>query len=131
MSPADYAEGEEILIAGRLGNRAKRKFVAGEAHFLPSYVSREDRENGADRIGNVWTKPDRTYCSAFIPADVRHSLPECLSVGTFLQMKWRVNNLRYRKGEMDALRLDRALSDLDNELRDYDSKSPVVVDPSY
>ena len=131
MSPDDYSERDELLIAGRLRNKTKRKFIAGEVHILPSYVSRTEREIGADRIGNVWTKPGRIFCSAFVPADAYFSLPACLSAGKFVEMEWRVNNLRYRKGEMDALRLQTSLSDLDDELRDYCSESPVIVDPQY
>lgn len=131
MSPDDYAERDELLIAGRLRSKTKRKFTTGEAHILPSYISRKDHENGADRIGNVWTKPDRIFCSAFIPSDAYFSLVGSLSSGKFVEMNWRVNNLKYRKGEMDALRLEFSLSDLDEELRDYQSEPPVIVDPQY
>lgn len=103
MQPDDYAEHDEILIAGRLCIKTKRKFTSGEAHLLPSFVSRKDRENGADRIGNVWTKLGRIYCSTFIPADVFYSLPQCLAAGKFVQMEWRVNDLKYRRGEMDGI----------------------------
>ena len=86
----------------------------GEAHILPSFVPRDQREDiGAEKIGNVWTKKGVIYCSAFIPADAYFSLPACLSEGKFKEMSWRVNNLRYRKGEMDSIQLKSELSDLE------------------
>jgi len=132
FSPDHYAERDEIMIAGRLRSKTKRKFVEGEAHILPSFVSRKDQDKlGAEQIGNVWTKPGRIYCSAFVPADAFFSLPACLQAGGFLEMEWRVNNLKRRKGEMDALMLNWTLSDLDDEYRECNGEQPVTVNPEY
>jgi hypothetical protein len=103
-----------IYITGQLRSKTKRNITTGEAHILPSFIPRDRREDhGAEQIGNVWTKKDAIYCSAFIPADAYFSLPECLAAGKFKEMVWRVNNLRYRKDEMDSIQLNPGLSDLE------------------
>ena len=128
MQSDHYAERDEILVAGRLRSKTKRNFTTGEAHILPSRVSCKEMENGADQIGNVWTKPGRIFCSAFIPADVFYSLSLCLAAGTSKQMEWRMHNLRYRKGEMDGIWLESSLSDLDEDAREYSCEEPDLVD---
>ncbi len=102
-----------IYITGQLRSKTKRNITTGEAHILPLFVPRDRREDsGAEQIGNVWTEKGTIYCSAFIPADAYFSLPTSLAAGKFKEMSWRVNNLRYRKGEMDSIQLICELSDL-------------------
>jgi hypothetical protein len=104
--------------------------TSGEAHVLPSYSSRDKWErNGADRIGNVWTKKGRIFCSASIPSDAYFSIPSSLIDGTFVQMVWRVNSLPHGKGEMDSIRLDYELSDLDEDARGYSGDPLATVEP--
>ena len=45
------------------------------------------------------------------------SLPACLAEDKFREMSWCVNNLRYRKGEMDSIQLKCELMDLEEELK--------------
>ena len=115
LSGGHYAETDIIRITGQLRSKTKRNITDGEAHILPSFVPRDRREDSsAEQIGNVWTEKRTIYCSAFIPADAYFSLPASLAAEKFKEMEWRVNNLRYRKGEMDSIKLSRVLTDIND-----------------
>ncbi|MEA1890314.1 MAG: hypothetical protein U9N50_11105 [Pseudomonadota bacterium] len=54
-------------------------------------------------------------CSAWIPADVFHSLVPVFVANKFNEMAFTVCNLRYNKGGMEYLNLDYELTPLDGD----------------
>ncbi len=101
-----HSEHDEILVAGRLRTKTKRKFISGEAHILPSYLSRDQHSDEAERIGNAWIKDGRLHCSAYIPSDAYWSIPSCLSAGKFVEMTIRIKNMYRNKGQTASFGLD-------------------------
>ena len=65
-----------ILTALQHDGRISNVQLAARVNLSESACLRRVRaleENGADRIGNVWTRSGRIYCSAFIPTVEKHS----------------------------------------------------------
>ena len=58
FSPGHFDEHDLIVIQGALRNQTPRKFRQCEFHLLPSLVSREERSDDAEQVGNVWIKDD-------------------------------------------------------------------------
>ena len=115
FDPNHHSERDEILVAGRLRIRTKRKVISGEAHILPSYVPRDQFGDDSERIGNAWIKDGRLHCSAFVPSDAYWSIPSCLSAGKFIEMTMRITNLYRNKGKTDSIGLDFELTAIEEE----------------
>ena len=116
FSPGHYDEHDTIMAVGSLRNKARRKFDRGELHLLASPIPRDERSDDAERIGNAWVKEGKLCCSAWIPADVFHSLAPAFAVNKFKEMTFAVCNLRYNKGAMEYVNLDYELT----SLKDYE-----------
>lgn len=95
FAPGHHDERDRLLVSGELRGTTRRKFAHGEVHLLPSYVTRDQFNDEADRLGNVWVESGRLYASAWIPADAYFSLPSIFASVTFAGMTMRVRNLRY------------------------------------
>lgn len=130
FDPDHHSERDEILVAGRLRTRTKRKIISGEAHILPSHVPRDQYSDEAERIGNAWIKDGRLHCSAFIPSDAYWSIPSCLSAGKFVEMTMSIKNLYRNKGAADSLRLDFELTEVEEEDRLKLPSTPAKVQPT-
>jgi hypothetical protein len=115
LSPDHYDEHDTITAVGRLRNKTRRKFERGELHLLASLVPRREWSEETERIGNAWVQDGRLCCSAWIPADVFHSLVPVFSANKFKQMTFTVSNLRYNKGAMESIRLACELTPLEEE----------------
>lgn len=113
LSPGHYDERDTIIVVGRLRSQTRRKIARGELHLLASPVPRERWGNDADRIGNAWIKDGTLRCSAWIAADVFHSLGPALATARFREMSCTVRHLWRNKGATDYVRLNRELTPIE------------------
>ena len=115
FSPGHFDEHDLIVIQGALRNQTPRKFRQCEFHLLPSLVSREERSDDAEQVGNVWIKDDTLGCSVWMPVDTFHSLPATLAAGKVVEVSVTVCNLRYNKGSTDYFQLCSSLTALEGK----------------
>lgn len=115
LSPGHYDEHDTIMVVGSLRNKTCRMFDRGELHLLASPIPRDDWSSDAERIGNAWVEGGKLYCSAWIPADVFHSLAPAFAANKVKEMTFTVGNLRYNKGTMEYVRLDYELTPLEDD----------------
>ena len=115
LSPDHYDEHDTIMVVGSLRNETHRKFDRGELQLLASPVPRNEWSDEAERIGNAWVRDGKLCCSAWIPADVFHSLVPVFATNKFTEMTFTVCNLCHNKGAMEYDRLGYELKSLEED----------------